>query len=136
MSETIFTKIRKGEIPGEVIYRDDKCFAFLTIEPHNPGHVLLVPIEEIADWQDLDPEVFAHMMKKAQIIAKVIKSLYNPPKVGLAAVGFEVPHVHVHIFSLFNISDINHDKAKKTDTDSLKLEADKIRAGLKGIGIK
>lgn len=136
MSETVFTKIRKGEIPGEIIFQDDKCFAFLTIEPHNPGHVLLVPVEEIADWQDLDPEVFAHIMKKAQIIAKVIKNVYNPPKVALAAVGFEVSHVHIHIFSLFNISDINHDKAKKTDPASLKLEADKIRAGLKGIGLK
>lgn len=134
MSETVFTKIRSGEITGEVIYQDDKCFAFLTIEPHNPGHILLVPVEVVADWQELNPDIFAHMAKKAQILGRAISQIYNPPKVGLAIVGFEVPHVHIHILSLFNISDINHDRAKKAAPQDLRVEADKIRKHLKVSG--
>lgn len=136
MSESVFTKVRKGELPGELIYEDDKCFVILSISPHNPGHLLLVPIEEVADWQEIEPEVFGHIMHVAQKFGKIIKDIYNPPKVGLSCVGFEVPHAHIHIFSLFEIADIDHTKAKITDTESLKVEATKIRNAIKSKGVK
>lgn len=135
MSESVFTKIRKGEIPGELIYQDDLCFVILSITPNNPGHMLLIPVEEATDWQDLGPKVFAHMMNLAQKLGKVTKKIYNPPKIGLSSVGFEVPHVHIHIFSLFEIGDIDHGKARATTPEAMRAEADKLRAELRNEGL-
>lgn len=135
MSDSIYTKIRLGKIPGEILYSDDLCFVILTIMPNNPGHMLLIPVQEVADWQEIEPEVFNHMMRLAQKLGKVTKNIYNPPKIGLSCVGFEVPHVHIHIFSLFEIGDIDHSKARSTTAEAMRVEADKIRAELKREGI-
>jgi len=134
MTDSVFSKIRKGEIPGELLYEDDKCFVILTIGPHNPGHMLVVPIVEIADWQDLPDDVFGRMMKVAQYFGKATKAIYDCPKVGLASVGFEVPHVHIHIFSLFEIADIDHTKAKHVQPEELKPEAEKFRKYISSTG--
>lgn len=135
MSSTIFTKIRLGEAPGEILYSDDVCFVILSITPNNPGHMLLIPVEEVADWQDLDPGVFQHMMELAQKLGKITKKIYNPPKIGLSSVGFEVPHVHIHIFSLYKIGDIDHGKARATTPENMKAEADKLRQELAKEGL-
>ncbi len=130
MLETVFTKVFNGELPGEVVYKGDKCFAMLTIAPHNPGHVLIVPKAQIADWQDLPSETWQEMMLLAQDVGRVIKTLYKPPKVGLSAVGFEIPHVHIHILSLFDIADMDHDKARESNLEDISKEATKIRSKL------
>ncbi len=124
---TIFTKIYNKEIPGEIIYDDKDVFAILSIEPHNPGHILVIPHLEIADWENTPEPLWLHIMKVSQILAKVVKRLYSPPKIALSVVGFEVPHVHVHVFSLFQISDIDHTRATKSNPEELAKEADKIR---------
>lgn len=124
---TVFTRIYRGEIPGEVIYDDKDVFAILSIEPHNPGHVLVIPHLEIANWEDIPSPLWAHIAKVAQQVAQAIKKLHNPPKIALSVVGFEVPHVHVHIFSIFQIADIDHTKASKTTAEKLSVEADRIR---------
>ncbi len=136
MSETVFTKILNGDIPGEIVYRGRECFAMLTIAPHNPGHVLIVSKGPIADWQDLPGETWQEMMLLAQEVGKVIKTLYNPPKVGLSAVGFEVPHVHIHVLSLFDIADLDHNKAHRVNIQDLSKEATKIRSKLKVLSAK
>jgi histidine triad (HIT) family protein len=133
---SVFTKIRLGEMPGEVLYSDDICFVILSITPNNPGHMLLIPIEEVADWQEIKPEVFSHMMGLAQKLGKITKKIYNPPKIGLSCVGFEVSHVHIHIFSLYKIGDIDHGKARATTPEAMRVEADKIRAELQEEGLK
>ena len=135
MSSSIFTKIRLGEAPGEILYSDDDCFVILSITPNNPGHMLLIPVQEVSDWQDLDPNVFQHMMQLAQKLGKITKQIYHPPKIGLSCVGFEVPHVHIHIFSLFKIGDIDHGKARATTAEAMSLEANKIKQELKNEGL-
>ncbi len=62
---TIFTRIIEGELPGRFVHRDDKCVAFLSIAPLRPGHTLVVPIEEVDHWVDLDPDLLAHLMRVA-----------------------------------------------------------------------
>lgn len=131
MSETVFTKVLNGEIPGEVVYKGKECFAMLTIAPHNPGHVLIVSKAQIADWQELPSSTWQEMMSLAQTVGRAIKTLYNPPKVGLAVVGFEIPHVHIHVLSLFDIADMDHDKAHEASPSDLLKEATKIRSKLK-----
>lgn len=133
--ESVFTKIYRGEMPREMLYEDEFCFVILSITPVHPGHMLLIPINQVADWQEVKPEVFQHMMNLAQKLGKIVKNIYNPPKVGLLSVGFEVPHAHIHIVSLFEIGDIDHGKAKPTTAEAMGIEADKIRAGLRAEGL-
>ena len=127
---SVFTMIYNKEIPGEIVYEDKDVFAILSIEPHNPGHILVIPHMEIANWEDVPEPLWLHTMKVAQDLAKIVKKLYSPPKIALSIVGFDVPHVHVHVFSIFQISDIDHTKAKKTTLEDLRIEADKIRIEL------
>lgn len=127
---TIFTKIYNKEIPGEIIYDDTEVFAIMSIEPHNPGHVLIIPHSEIANWEDVSEPLWAYTMKVAQDIAKVLKKLYSAPKIALSLVGFEVPHVHVHVFPIYNITDTDTSSARKASPAKLKYEADKIRIAL------
>lgn len=123
MSESVYTKVRKGELPGHILYQDDICFVILTIQPHHPGHLLVIPVEEMANWEDLESGVWQHIALVAQQFGKLIKKVYQPPKVGLSIVGFEIAHVHVHVFSLFEIADIDHDKARPSDPKELEKAA-------------
>lgn len=129
---TIFTEIYNKNIPGEIVYDDKEVFAIMSIEPHNSGHVLVIPHEEIANWEDMSESLWAHTTRVAQDIAKVLKKLYGAPKIALSLVGFEIPHVHVHVFPIYKITDTDISSANKTTLDNLKPEADKIRSALKG----
>ena len=104
---TIFTKIIDGEIPGRFVWRDDRVVAFLTIEPLNPGHVLVVPIEEVDHWLDLEPDLLAHLMTVSQIIGRAVDRAFAPEKVGLMIAGLEVPHAHVHVVPMHGMRDLD-----------------------------
>jgi diadenosine tetraphosphate (Ap4A) HIT family hydrolase len=134
MPDSIFIKMLKGEIPREIIYQDDVCFVIPTIAPHNPGHCLVITNQQVENWEDLDKETYLHTMNVAQEIGKVLKQVYSCPKVGIATVGFEVPHVHIHLIPLFKLSDSDHTKAKPTDLEHIQPEAKKIRAAIKSQG--
>ena len=131
---SIFTQIRMGEIPGHVMYEDHDCFVILTNMPHNPGHLLVIPNEEVADWQDLPKETYEKAMNIARFFGKATKAIYDCPKVGLSAVGFEVKHVHIHVFSLFEISDIDHGNAKPATMEERESEAVKFREYIDKVG--
>ena len=130
MAESVFSKMYKGEIPREIIYQDDVCFIIPTIAPHTEGHVMVIPIKEVADWQDLDSKTYQHCMDIVQKMGRVLKNLYNCPKVVVEIVGFEVPHVHIHIIPAYKIVDMDHTQAKKVNFEQLKPVADKIRAAI------
>ncbi len=134
MSESVFTKMLNGEIPREIIYQDDTCFVIPTIAPHNPGHCLVITNKQIENWEDLDTKTYVHTMKVAQKVAKAIKAVYNCPKVGIATVGFEVPHVHIHLIPLYKLSDADHSKAKPTVLEEVQPEARKIREAIEAQG--
>jgi diadenosine tetraphosphate (Ap4A) HIT family hydrolase len=134
MFKSVFTKMLQGEVPCEVIYQDDICFVIPTIAPHNPGHCLVITKQQIENWEDLDTKTYVHTMKVAQQVAKAIKTVYDCPKVGIATVGFEVPHVHIHLIPLYTASDADHSKAKPTTLEEVKPEAKKIREAIKAQG--
>ena len=92
---SIFTLIINGDIPGHIIYRDELCAAFLTIEPLSPGHTLVVPIEEIDHWIDLEPDLAGHLFQVAQNVGRAIDRVFEPMRVGMLIVGDEVPHAAV-----------------------------------------
>ena len=132
---TIFTRIIEGELPGRFVWRDDRCVAFLSINPLRPGHVLVVPIAEVEHWLDLDAETWSHLTTVSQTIGTALQAAYQPEKVGLMLAGLEVPHVHVHLVPINGVHDLDFANAD-TDHDPAALDeaADTIRAALRAEG--
>lgn len=132
---SIFTKIIRGELPGRFVWRDPRAVAFLTIAPITPGHTLVVPIEEVEHWIDLDPALAAHLMGVAQWIGRAIEHAYRPTRVGMMIAGLEVPHVHLHLIAINRLGDLSFanadSSAKPADLDAA---AAKLRASLRALG--
>ncbi|MEI8024158.1 MAG: HIT family protein, partial [Actinomycetota bacterium] len=97
MSQTLFTRIINGEIPGTFVYRDDLCVAFMTINPITAGHVLVVPVAEVDEWTDLSSEISSHLFHVAAQIGEAQKTAFNCARISLIIAGFEVPHCHLHL---------------------------------------
>jgi histidine triad (HIT) family protein len=128
---TIFTRIIEGELPGRFVHRDDRCVAFLSIAPLQPGHTLIVPIEEVDKWTDLDPDLAAHLMVVAQKIARAQEKAFDPVRVGLIIAGLEVPHCHLHAVPIRAEADLHFANANPNATDAeLDAAADALRSAL------
>ena len=132
---SLFTRIINGELPGRFVWRDDRAVAFLTIQPIAAGHTLVVPVEEVDHWIDLDPSLAQHLMAVSQSVGAAIQQAIKPQKVGLMIAGLEVRHVHLHLVPINSIGDLNFDRQQK-DPDPAMLDdaAVKIRAALKELG--
>lgn len=102
MSESVFTKIIKGEIPCHKIYEDEKVFAMLDIDPLADGHVLVFPKKQVDLLWDLEPEDYDYLFKIARQLAKKIQTAFSPLRVGMAVEGFGVPHAHIHLVPLYD----------------------------------
>jgi histidine triad (HIT) family protein len=102
---TVFTKIINGEIPGRFVYEDDDVVAFLTIAPITQGHTLVVPREEIDQWQGVEPAKFNKVMGVSQLIGKAVTTAFDVDRAGVIIAGLEVPHLHVHVFPARDLSD-------------------------------
>ncbi len=132
---TIFTRIINGELPGRFVWRDDHCVAFLSIQPLATGHTLVVPIEEVDHWLDLTPDLLTHLNRVSQHVGRAIQSTFNPKKVGVALVGLEVPHVHIHLSPLNEIGDLNFNNCDKNPSaDVMDDAAARIREALRAQG--
>jgi histidine triad (HIT) family protein len=132
---SIFTRIIDGELPGRFVWRDDRCVAFLSINPLRPGHVLVVPREEVDHWLDLDPSLLDHVMRVAQKIGVALQEAYQPEKVGLMLAGLEVPHVHVHLAPINGLHDLDFANADPDpDPAALDEAAEKVRGALRSAG--
>lgn len=97
---TLFTKIINGEIPCYKVAESEEFFAFLDINPKAKGHTLVVPKREVDYLFDMEDEELARMMAFAKKIAAAIRKAFPCPKVGIAVLGLEVPHAHIHLIPL------------------------------------
>ena len=131
---TLFTRIIEGELPGTFVWRDDRVVAFLSINPVRPGHTLVVPIEEVDHWIDLEPALAEHLMDVSQTIAKAVDAAFSPAKVGLMIVGLEVPHTHLHVVPISSERDMHLSEAKSATPEELAEAAAAIRAALREQG--
>ena len=104
---TIFTKIVQGEIPCHKIAEDDKYLAFLDISPLAKGHTLVIPKQEVDYIFDLEDDVLAGLNVFAKKVAKAIDKSVECKRVGVAVIGLEVPHTHIHLIPINNIGDVN-----------------------------
>lgn len=128
---SIFTKIINREIPAEIIAEDDNYIAFLDIMPLVRGHVLVVPKAEVNYIFDLEDDVLAGLHVFAKKVAKAIDKTIKCTRVGVAVIGLEVPHVHVHLVPLKTMDDINFTRPKlKLTQEELAEIGETIRKGL------
>ncbi len=132
---TLFTKIIEGEIPGRFVWRDDRAAAFLTIAPIRPGHVLVVPIEEVDHWVDLDADLAAHLTEVARQVGRAQMTAFAPTRIGLIVAGLEVPHCHLHVIPIDAESDLSFAKADHDPSPAaLDHAAERLRAALRDQG--
>ena len=114
---TIFTRIIKGEIPSYKVAENDKFYAFLDINPLQKGHTLVVPklAEPEADYIfDLDEDILSEMLVFSKQVAQGIKAATNCKRVGVAVIGLEVPHVHMHLIPINQEGDMSFSNPKMT----------------------
>ncbi len=124
---SIFTKIINGEIPCYKVAEDENYFAFLDINPLNTGHTLVVPKKEVDYIFDLDDETYLGLMLFSKKVAIAIEKEIPCNRIGIAVVGLEVPHVHIHLVPMNSMDDINFRKPKlKLTPEEFKSIADKI----------
>jgi histidine triad (HIT) family protein len=133
---SVFTRIIEGELPGTFVWRDERCVAFLSINPLQPGHTLVVPVEEIDHWVDADPALNAHLMGVAQQIARALQAAFNPTRVGVIIAGLEVPHLHIHVVPIHAEQDLNFaNAARSVEPEALQRAAERIRDQLRAAGV-
>jgi histidine triad (HIT) family protein len=112
---TIFTKIIEGEIPCYKIAETDQFLAFLDIEPNAKGHTLCIPKQEINKLFDMDNDLYTGLMQFSQKVAVALEKTIPCKRVGMAAIGLEVPHVHIHLIPLNEMDEMRfHNKVNLT----------------------
>jgi histidine triad (HIT) family protein len=132
---SVFTKIIEGEFPGQFVWKDERCVAFLSIAPLKPGHVLVVPREEVDHWLDLDPDVVAHIARVSQKIGIGIMQAFAPARVGTIVLGLEVPHYHVHVVPVGSPTDLDfHNADANAKPADIAAAAAKLRDALRDLG--
>jgi len=130
---SIFTKIINREIPGDIVAENDDYIAFLDINPLVEGHVLVVPKQETDYIFDLEDDLFSGLHLFAKKVAKALEKSVDCIRIGVAVVGLEVPHVHIHLVPLNSMDDINFNKEKLTPSkEDLEKMADKIKGNYLG----
>ncbi len=126
---SIFTKIIKGELPSYKIAEDDKCYAFLDISPLAEGHTLIIPKQELDYIFDIDDDLYTHLHLFAKKVAKAIKQVIPCEKVGMAVIGLDVRHAHIHLVPLKAVGDLNFAKEKLSlPAEQMKAIAEQIAA--------
>jgi histidine triad (HIT) family protein len=130
---SIFTRIVQGEIPAHRIAETEEFLAFLDITPLREGHTLVIPKKEVDALFDLDDDTYIGLQVFAKVVADAIKKAIPCKKVGVAVVGLEVPHAHIHLVPLDQISDLDFQKEKlKPSQGELAETALKIRKHVPG----
>lgn len=127
MEASIFTKIVNGEIPAYKIAEDDRFLAFLDVFPTTKGHTLVIPKQQVDYIFDLDDDLYLGLMAFAKKVAPAIEKAIPCKRIGVAVVGIEVPHAHVHLIPLNSMQDMNFANKQKFSKEEFEEIAAKIR---------
>ena len=131
MEDCLFCKIIKGEIPSYKIWEDKNFFAFLDINPINPGHTILVPKKHINYIFDLEEPLYSEIFRTAKKLSEPLKKATGAKRVALAIEGFVIPHTHIHLVPVNKVNDLDPNRAKKTSPEELSKMAEKIKTLVK-----
>jgi len=133
---TVFTRVIEGEIPGSFVWRDDRCVAFLSINPLRRGHALVVPIMEVDHWIDCPPDLSSHLFAVARDIGEAQQRAFRPKRIGLMIAGLEVPHLHIHVVPIDGVHDLDFaNAARSVEAGELEEAASEIRTELTSMGL-
>ena len=124
---TLFSRIVAGEIPAHKIAETDDFLAFLDVMPTTTGHTLVIPKKEIDYLFALDDDLYTGLMAFAKRIAPAIERAIPCKRIGVAVIGLEVPHAHIHLIPLNSMADMNFSNKMKPTQDELAATAEKIR---------
>ena len=127
---TLFSKIINGEIPCYKIAENEHCFAFLDINPNAKGHTLCVPKIEVDKFFDLDEQTYLQLVSFARKVAQAIEKAIPCNRVGMAVVGLEIPHSHIHLIPTNEMEEMTFNKKIKLSEEEFKEIANKIKAFL------
>jgi histidine triad (HIT) family protein len=127
---SIFTKIVNGEIPAYKIAEDDRYLAFLDVNPNAKGHTLCIPKQEINKIFDMEEDHYLGLMQFARKVAKAIEKTVPCKRIGVAVVGLEVPHVHVHLIPLHDMDDMRFQRKVTLTKDEFETLAQQIQEQL------
>jgi len=127
---SIFTKIINREIPAYIVAEDDKHLAFLDIFPTAKGHVLVVPKKETDKIWDLSEQEYLDLMKFARKVAAAQEKVFDVNRVGMAVIGLEVPHVHVHLIPINQMNDMDFSNKKTFTEDEFKEVQQKLQQAI------
>jgi histidine triad (HIT) family protein len=132
---SVFTMIINGDLPGRFVWQDDRCVAFLSINPLAPGHTLVVPREEVDHWIDADVDLLGHLASVSSEIGAALQEAFSPVKVGMMIAGLEVPHLHIHLVPMNGVHDLDFANADPSpDPADLDAAAAAIRQALHQAG--
>lgn len=123
---SVFTKIINGELPCYKIFEDDWTFSFLALDQVTEGHTLVIPKQEINHWTEVPETLYLQLQSNALKIGKAVHTYTKSPRVITAMVGFEVPHVHMHLIPAWGISDLDFKKGKRLPPN----EMERIQKGI------
>ena len=127
---SIFTKIVNGEIPCYKIAEDENYLAFLDVNPNVKGHTLCIPKQEINKIFDMDEDLYLGLMKFSRKVAKAIEKSVECKRIGVAVVGLEVPHTHVHLIPLHDMDDMRFQRKVAMTKEEFEQLASTIRVNL------
>ncbi|SHL53769.1 HIT family protein [Flavobacterium saccharophilum] len=127
---SIFTKIVNGEIPSYKIAEDDNYLAFLDVNPNAKGHTLCIPKQEIDKIFDMEDELYLGLMKFSKKIAIALEKTVPCKRVGMAVVGLEVPHAHVHLIPLNHMDEMRFHNKVSLSKEEFEALAKSIQSNL------
>ena len=128
---TIFSRIIAGEIPGTFVHRDDRCVAFMSINPLARGHALVVPIDEVDHWIDAPADLLAHLFDVTHRIGRAQQRAFDCARVSVIIAGYEVPHAHIHVIPTEHMGQLSFENAATSvDPEDLESAAAAIRAAM------
>ena len=128
---SVFTMIINGDLPGTFIWQDDRCVVFMSINPIERGHALVVPKDEIDQWIDVPSDLREHLFEVAHKVAIAQKRAFDCTRVGMVIAGFEVPHTHIHLIPANSMSDMDFSRAATSvEIADLEAAAESIKSAL------
>jgi histidine triad (HIT) family protein len=128
---TVFTRIIAGELPGTFVWRDERCVAFMSINPIATGHALVVPRDEIDHWIDAPADLVAHLFEVTRLVGLAQRDAFDCERIGVIVAGYEVPHAHVHVIPTNSMADVSFaNAAPSVEPAELERAAGAIRTAL------